>query len=85
MKSPAFEPVVVKIIGRGIVWAEGEEHKFQRRLLVPAFTQVIVTSMTITYATTSYRLSAVKGMADDVLQCAEKVFVALLFSSGTTC
>ncbi|PBK80547.1 cytochrome P450 [Armillaria gallica] len=55
LKSPAFEPVVVKIVGRGIVWAEGEEHKFQRRLLVPAFT-----------------LSAVNGMADDVLQCAEK-------------
>ncbi|KAK0232149.1 cytochrome P450 [Armillaria nabsnona] len=38
-QSPAFEPIVVKVVGRGIVWAEGEEHKFQRRLLVPAFTQ----------------------------------------------
>ncbi|PBK70613.1 cytochrome P450 [Armillaria solidipes] len=55
LKSQAFEPIVVKYVGRGVAWAEGEEHKFQRRLLVPAFT-----------------LSAVKGMADDVLQCAEK-------------
>ncbi|KAK0449598.1 cytochrome P450 [Desarmillaria tabescens] len=57
LNSQTFEPIVVKVVGRGVAWAEGEEHKFQRRLL---------------YATTSYRLSAVKGLADDVLQCAEK-------------
>ncbi|KAK0482383.1 cytochrome P450 [Armillaria novae-zelandiae] len=73
LKSQAFEPIVVKYVGRGVAWAEGEEHKFQRRLLVPAFTQVVVTSATIAYEIPSCRLSAVKGMADDVLQCAEKL------------
>ncbi|KAF7344737.1 Cytochrome P450 [Mycena venus] len=37
IKSPAFQPIVVKVIGRGIVWAEGSEHKFQRTLVSPAF------------------------------------------------
>ncbi|KAF9024913.1 cytochrome P450, partial [Hymenopellis radicata] len=55
LKSAAFQPIVVKVVGRGVVWAEDEEHKWQRRLLAPAFTP-----------------SAVKAMADDVLQCAEK-------------
>ncbi|KAF5367489.1 hypothetical protein D9758_003729 [Tetrapyrgos nigripes] len=38
VKAPAFLPIVDKLLGRGIVWAEGEEHKHQRRLLAPAFT-----------------------------------------------
>jgi cytochrome P450 len=37
VKSPAFQPIVVKIIGRGVVWAEGGEHKFQRTMVSPAF------------------------------------------------
>ncbi|KAK0496461.1 cytochrome P450 [Armillaria luteobubalina] len=40
VKSQAFQPIVVRIAGRGVAWAEGEEHKFQRRLLIPAFTCV---------------------------------------------
>ncbi|KAJ7818615.1 cytochrome P450 [Mycena olivaceomarginata] len=27
LKSPAFQPIVVKFVGRGVVWAEGDEHK----------------------------------------------------------
>ncbi|KAK0442078.1 cytochrome P450 [Armillaria borealis] len=45
LKSQAFQPIVVKVVGRGVAWAEGEEHKFQRRLLVPAFTPSAVQKM----------------------------------------
>ncbi|KAE9388648.1 cytochrome P450 [Gymnopus androsaceus JB14] len=37
IKSPAFQPVVVKVVGRGLAWAEGNEHRFQRKLVSPAF------------------------------------------------
>ncbi|KAL0567061.1 hypothetical protein V5O48_014934 [Marasmius crinis-equi] len=55
-KAPAFLPITVKLIGRGVVWAHGEQHRHQRRLITPAFT-----------------VAAVRGMQDDVLECAEKL------------
>ncbi|CDO70546.1 hypothetical protein BN946_scf184579.g2 [Trametes cinnabarina] len=37
VKSPAFRPPVANLLGKGLVWAEGDEHKLQRRILSPAF------------------------------------------------
>ncbi|KAJ6522679.1 cytochrome P450 [Mycena vulgaris] len=45
IKSPAFQPIVVKVIGRGVVWAEGSEHKFQRTMVSPAFSISAVKKM----------------------------------------
>ncbi|KAJ7859176.1 cytochrome P450, partial [Mycena olivaceomarginata] len=45
IKSPAFQPIVVKFVGRGVVWAEGDEHKFQRRMVSPAFSTSAVKKM----------------------------------------
>ncbi|KAJ7891219.1 cytochrome P450 [Mycena olivaceomarginata] len=45
IKSPAFQPVVVKVVGRGVVWAEGDEHKFQRKMVSPAFSISAVKKM----------------------------------------
>ena len=39
-KSRPFQHIVTKLLGKGLVWAEGEEHKRQRKLLGPAFTCV---------------------------------------------
>ncbi|KII84094.1 hypothetical protein PLICRDRAFT_46431 [Plicaturopsis crispa FD-325 SS-3] len=38
VKTPAFRGQVGHILGEGLVWAEGDEHIFQRRLLSRAFT-----------------------------------------------
>ncbi|TDL23923.1 cytochrome P450 [Rickenella mellea] len=38
VKSPTFRPLVENIMGKGLVWAEGQEHAFQRRMLTGAFT-----------------------------------------------
>ncbi|ESK92566.1 cytochrome p450 [Moniliophthora roreri MCA 2997] len=38
VKAPAHRPLFAKLLGRGLAWAEGDEHKYQRRLLSPAFT-----------------------------------------------
>lgn len=32
-----LRPIIEKLVGRGILWAEGAEHKRQRRILSPAF------------------------------------------------
>ncbi|KAJ7593094.1 cytochrome P450 [Mycena floridula] len=45
IKSPAFQPVVVKVVGRGLVWAEGDEHRFQRKMVSPAFSLSAVKKM----------------------------------------
>ncbi|KAJ6523702.1 cytochrome P450 [Mycena vulgaris] len=45
VKSPAFQPVVVKVVGRGVVWAEGDEHNFQRKMVSPAFSVSAVKKM----------------------------------------
>ncbi|OBZ67495.1 11-oxo-beta-amyrin 30-oxidase [Grifola frondosa] len=56
VKSPAFRPPVANVLGKGLVWAEGDDHKKQRRILAPAFSP-----------------EAIKGMADDVSECSEKL------------
>ncbi|KAJ3820355.1 cytochrome P450 [Lentinula raphanica] len=45
VKAPAFRPIIKRLIGNGIVYAEGEEHKHQRKLLAPAFTSNAVKAM----------------------------------------
>jgi len=37
VKSPVFRPLVERLLGHGLVWAEGDEHKQQRKVLNPAF------------------------------------------------
>ncbi|KAI0665798.1 cytochrome P450 [Trametes maxima] len=56
VKSPAFRPPVANVLGKGLVWAEGDDHKAQRRIIAPAFSS-----------------EAVKGMADDIFECSEKL------------
>ncbi|KAM5537674.1 hypothetical protein V8D89_008752 [Ganoderma adspersum] len=56
VKSPAFRPPVANVLGKGLVWAEGEDHKAQRRIIAPAFSS-----------------EAIKGMADDISECSEKL------------
>jgi len=37
VKSPAFRPPVANVLGKGLVWAEGDDHKKMRRVLATAF------------------------------------------------
>ncbi|KAJ7122977.1 cytochrome P450 [Mycena epipterygia] len=44
-KSDLTRPFVERVLGQGLVWAEGDEHKVQRRKLVGAFSQEAVNKM----------------------------------------
>ncbi|KAG8928219.1 hypothetical protein FRC02_007224 [Tulasnella sp. 418] len=44
-KSPMIRPVAERLVGRGLVWAEGDDHKRQRKLLNPAFTNEHIRNM----------------------------------------
>ncbi|KAI0356004.1 cytochrome P450 [Trametes cingulata] len=45
VKSPAFRPPVANVLGKGLVWAEGEDHKTQRRIIAPAFSSEAIKGM----------------------------------------
>ncbi|KAF9068332.1 cytochrome P450 [Rhodocollybia butyracea] len=45
-KAPAFLRMISRLLGKGVVWAEGEVHRYQRRQLAPAFTSRAVEAMT---------------------------------------
>ncbi|KAF9068335.1 cytochrome P450 [Rhodocollybia butyracea] len=44
-KAPAFLRIIARLVGKGLVWAEGEVHRYQRRQLAPAFTSSSVEAM----------------------------------------
>ncbi|KAF9066297.1 cytochrome P450 [Rhodocollybia butyracea] len=45
VKAPAFQGLLRSHLGNGLATVEGEEHKYQRRLLAPAFTSGAVEAM----------------------------------------
>ncbi|KIK64581.1 hypothetical protein GYMLUDRAFT_71109 [Collybiopsis luxurians FD-317 M1] len=45
VKSPSYRPLVATVIGKGVVWAEGDDHKKQRKLLAPAFSAESIQQM----------------------------------------
>lgn len=44
-KSPYFRPLIERLIGRSIVWAEGEEHKRMAKVLTGCFNSERVRKM----------------------------------------
>ncbi|KAJ6582930.1 cytochrome P450 [Mycena vulgaris] len=45
VKSPAFRPTIMNILGKGLVWAEGDDWHQQRKILSPAFSPESVKEM----------------------------------------
>ncbi|KAJ7741927.1 cytochrome P450 [Mycena maculata] len=46
VKSPAFRPPIKNLLGEGLVWAEGEDWRRQRKILGPVFSTESVKEMT---------------------------------------
>ncbi|KAL0581732.1 hypothetical protein V5O48_000314 [Marasmius crinis-equi] len=74
VKAPAFRPLMAKLLGPGIVWAEGDEHRRQRKLIAPAFRSPILSCIETLNAddTRIYSTGAIQGMFDDIYSSAEK-------------
>ncbi|EED83115.1 predicted protein [Postia placenta Mad-698-R] len=58
VKSPAFRPPVANVLGKGLVWAEGDDHKNQRRILATAFSPEAVKGMSDDIAECSEKLES---------------------------
>ncbi|KAF7360174.1 hypothetical protein MVEN_00746000 [Mycena venus] len=46
VKSPAFRPPIKNLLGKGVLWAEGDDWHRQRKILGPAFSTESVKEMT---------------------------------------
>ena len=75
VKSPAFRPPISNLMGEGLVWAEGEDHMRQRKLLASSFTLVLSTRPLLRMLIPAFYCSqdAVKKMASDISECSEKL------------
>ncbi|KAH8830250.1 cytochrome P450 [Flagelloscypha sp. PMI_526] len=45
IKPPAFSDMFVRFVGKGIIWAEGDNHRWQRRMVSPAFSPAAIKKM----------------------------------------
>ncbi|KAI0648755.1 cytochrome P450 [Trametes meyenii] len=45
VKAPTFRPIIENILGKGLVWAEGDDHKAQRSIISPAFSHQAIEGM----------------------------------------
>ncbi|KAJ7729679.1 cytochrome P450 [Mycena maculata] len=54
-----------KIFGRGVLWAEGDTHKRQRKALTPAFSNAAIRRLTAVFYDSAYKL---KSIWDPILE-----------------
>ncbi|KAJ7351994.1 cytochrome P450 [Mycena albidolilacea] len=56
--TPQARRLLVKILGKGLLWAEGDSHKRQRRALNPAFTNAAVRNLIPIFFDAAYKTKA---------------------------
>ncbi|KAJ7213254.1 cytochrome P450 [Mycena rebaudengoi] len=55
-KSTLARTVIANLFGRGLLWAEGESHKRQRKALTPAFSNAAIRRLTSVFYDSTYKL-----------------------------
>ncbi|KAJ6596331.1 cytochrome P450 [Mycena vulgaris] len=74
-----------RIFGRGVLWAEGDEHKRQRKGLTPAFSNAAIRRLTSVFYDSAYKLksfwdakldSAPDGAIIEVQECLDSIGIA---------
>ncbi|KAF7324444.1 Cytochrome P450 [Mycena venus] len=58
IKGKLVRAVVANLFGRGILWAEGESHKRQRKALTPAFSNAAIRRLTEVFYDSAHKLKA---------------------------
>ncbi|KAJ7071725.1 cytochrome P450 [Mycena belliarum] len=56
IKSQVTRDVIANLFGRGLLWAEGESHKRQRKALTPAFSNAAIRRLTSVFYDSAYKL-----------------------------
>ncbi|KAE9395500.1 cytochrome P450 [Gymnopus androsaceus JB14] len=54
--TPLAKKFIARIFGKGLLWAEGENHRRQRKALAPAFTNAAVRRLTSVFFDSAYKL-----------------------------
>ncbi|KAF7308932.1 Cytochrome P450 [Mycena kentingensis (nom. inval.)] len=75
VKSQLGRVVVANLFGRGLLWAEGESHKRQRKTLTPAFSNAAIRRLTAVFYDSAYKL---KGHWDTTLDAASSIDGAII-------
>ncbi|KAF7342549.1 Cytochrome P450 4F12 [Mycena sanguinolenta] len=58
VKSQLGRAIISSLFGRGLLWAEGEGHKRQRKALTPAFSNAAIRRLTSVFYDSTYKLKA---------------------------
>ncbi|KAK7053736.1 cytochrome P450 [Favolaschia claudopus] len=56
IKGKLLRTVIANIFGQGLLWAEGEDHKRQRKALTPAFSNAAIRRLTEVFYDSGYKL-----------------------------
>ncbi|KAK1220157.1 hypothetical protein PQX77_017096 [Marasmius sp. AFHP31] len=54
--TPLAKQFIARFFGRGLLWAEGESHRRQRKALTPAFSNAAIRRMTAVFYDSAYKL-----------------------------
>ncbi|EEB89388.1 hypothetical protein MPER_12516 [Moniliophthora perniciosa FA553] len=54
--TPLAKAFIAKVFGRGLLWAEGESHRRQRKALTPAFSNAAIRRLTSVFYDSAYKL-----------------------------
>uniref|UniRef100_P9WEJ0 Cytochrome P450 monooxygenase claO n=1 Tax=Ampulloclitocybe clavipes TaxID=56467 RepID=CLAO_AMPCV len=58
VQSPRARSTIKNIVGRGLLWSEGESHRRQRKALSPAFSNAAIRRLTSVFFDSSYKMKA---------------------------
>ncbi|KAJ7124543.1 cytochrome P450 [Mycena epipterygia] len=85
VRSETDRLFIGKIFGRGVLWAEGETHKRQRKALTPAFSNAAIRRLTAIFYDSAYKLksfwdtkleSTPDGAVIEVQECLDSIGLA---------
>ncbi|EMD31785.1 hypothetical protein CERSUDRAFT_100013 [Gelatoporia subvermispora B] len=54
----ASKAIIKSILGKGILWSDGERHRIQRKTLTPAFSNAAIRKLTSVYFDSAYKLKS---------------------------
>ncbi|KAI5117518.1 hypothetical protein M0805_009526 [Coniferiporia weirii] len=58
VKSKFSKQLIASVVGKGLLWADGESHRRQRKTLTPAFTNIAVRDLTPVFYDSAYKVKS---------------------------